>query len=64
MTVQPLPPLVTETRGFDSQPSPGDRVAKTTCYMCACRCGIDVHLTDGPTARPASPTSRATATTR
>jgi anaerobic selenocysteine-containing dehydrogenase len=20
------------------------RVAKTTCYMCACRCGIDVHL--------------------
>ncbi|WP_116134203.1 molybdopterin oxidoreductase family protein [Tropicimonas sp. IMCC34043] len=24
-----------------------DRVAKTTCYMCACRCGIDVHITDG-----------------
>ena len=20
---------------------------KTTCYMCACRCGIDVHLKDG-----------------
>ncbi|HMO09302.1 MAG TPA: molybdopterin-dependent oxidoreductase [Paracoccaceae bacterium] len=20
---------------------------KTTCYMCACRCGIDVHLRDG-----------------
>ncbi|MFD0979127.1 molybdopterin oxidoreductase family protein [Tropicimonas aquimaris] len=25
----------------------GDRVAKTTCYMCACRCGIDVHIRDG-----------------
>jgi anaerobic selenocysteine-containing dehydrogenase len=24
-----------------------DRVAKTTCYMCACRCGIDVHIQDG-----------------
>ena len=25
----------------------GDEVRKTTCYMCACRCGIDVHLRDG-----------------
>ncbi|VAW14991.1 Anaerobic dimethyl sulfoxide reductase chain A, molybdopterin-binding domain [hydrothermal vent metagenome] len=24
-----------------------DEVKKTTCYMCACRCGINVHLTDG-----------------
>ena len=24
-----------------------DSVRKTTCYMCACRCGIDVHLKDG-----------------
>jgi anaerobic selenocysteine-containing dehydrogenase len=23
-----------------------DEVRKTTCYMCACRCGIDVHLND------------------
>src|SRR4029079_18588242 len=22
-------------------------VKKTTCYMCACRCGIRVHLRDG-----------------
>ena len=22
-------------------------VKKTTCYMCACRCGIRVHLVDG-----------------
>ena len=25
----------------------GDEVAHTTCYMCACRCGIKVHLRDG-----------------
>ena len=25
----------------------GDKVAHTTCYMCACRCGIKVHLKDG-----------------
>jgi anaerobic selenocysteine-containing dehydrogenase len=25
----------------------GDAVAYTTCYMCACRCGIKVHLKDG-----------------
>ena len=24
-----------------------DRIAYTTCYMCACRCGIKVHLKDG-----------------
>ncbi|MGE0499997.1 MAG: molybdopterin oxidoreductase family protein [Rhizobiaceae bacterium] len=24
-----------------------DEVRKTTCYMCACRCGIDVHVRDG-----------------
>jgi anaerobic selenocysteine-containing dehydrogenase len=23
-------------------------IRKTTCYMCACRCGIDVHLRDVP----------------
>jgi len=25
----------------------GDAVKTTTCYMCACRCGIKVHLKDG-----------------
>ena len=29
---------------FDPSPAPGDAVRKTTCYMCACRCGIDVHM--------------------
>ncbi len=27
-------------------PSPGDEVKTTTCYMCACRCGIKVWLAD------------------
>jgi anaerobic selenocysteine-containing dehydrogenase len=26
---------------------PVTTVARTTCYMCACRCGIKVHLADG-----------------
>ncbi|MXU66499.1 molybdopterin oxidoreductase family protein [Oceanomicrobium pacificus] len=25
----------------------GDEMRQTTCYMCACRCGINVHLKDG-----------------
>ena len=29
---------------IDTSPSSADRVAKTTCYMCACRCGINVHF--------------------
>ncbi|QIL19282.1 molybdopterin oxidoreductase family protein [Thermomonas sp. HDW16] len=28
-------------------PSPGDDAKTTTCYMCACRCGIKVWLQDG-----------------
>ena len=28
-------------------PSPGDEVKSTTCYMCACRCGIKVWIKDG-----------------
>ena len=24
-----------------------DRITYTTCYMCACRCGIKVHIKDG-----------------
>ena len=29
-----------------SEPT-GVQVKETTCYMCACRCGIRVHLKDG-----------------
>ncbi|MEC8660536.1 MAG: molybdopterin oxidoreductase family protein [Pseudomonadota bacterium] len=32
---------------FDTAPKVSDEVRKTTCYMCACRCGINVHLRDG-----------------
>ncbi len=32
---------------INTSPSPGDDVKTTTCYMCACRCGIKVWLTDG-----------------
>ena len=32
---------------LDLSPSPGDEVKRTTCYMCACRCGIKVWVRDG-----------------
>jgi len=31
----------------DKSPVVSDKVDTTTCYMCACRCGIKVHLLDG-----------------
>ncbi|MCY4327240.1 MAG: molybdopterin-dependent oxidoreductase, partial [Rhodobacteraceae bacterium] len=31
----------------DLSPPVSDEVKKTTCFMCACRCGVDVHLRDG-----------------
>ncbi|WP_084386126.1 molybdopterin-dependent oxidoreductase [Roseinatronobacter thiooxidans] len=31
-------------------PQVSDEVRKTTCYMCACRCGIDVHMKQGKVA--------------
>lgn len=31
----------------DTSPSVADEVKTSTCYMCACRCGIKVHLKDG-----------------
>src|SRR5882672_3070724 len=31
----------------DTSPKVADEVKYTTCYMCACRCGIKVHLKDG-----------------
>jgi sulfite dehydrogenase (quinone) subunit SoeA len=32
---------------IDTSPEISDEVKTTTCYMCACRCGIKVHLKDG-----------------
>ena len=44
-TVSKAPPLHDPT----AEPLPGaaTEVKTTTCYMCACRCGIRVHLKDG-----------------
>ncbi|WP_120499407.1 molybdopterin oxidoreductase family protein [Roseovarius sp. EL26] len=33
---------------IDTSPKISDEIRKTTCYMCACRCGINVHMKDGP----------------
>ncbi len=32
---------------IDKSPTVADQVKTTTCYMCACRCGIKVHLLNG-----------------
>lgn len=32
---------------LDTSPAVSDEVRKTTCYMCACRCGINVHMKGG-----------------
>jgi anaerobic selenocysteine-containing dehydrogenase len=32
---------------IDTSPFVSDEVRQTTCYMCACRCGIDVHMKSG-----------------
>ena len=34
----------------DLSPEVSDEVRRTTCYMCACRCGIDVHMKAGEVA--------------
>ncbi|MFC0676626.1 molybdopterin oxidoreductase family protein [Lysobacter korlensis] len=47
---------------LDLSPTPGDEVRTTTCYMCACRCGIKVWLQDGQIryiqGNPAHPVNR------
>ncbi len=35
---------------LELSPHVSDEVRKTTCYMCACRCGINVHMKDGKVA--------------
>jgi anaerobic selenocysteine-containing dehydrogenase len=35
---------------IDLSPHVSDEIRQTTCYMCACRCGINVHLKDGKVA--------------
>ncbi|HTO85731.1 MAG TPA: molybdopterin oxidoreductase family protein [Methylomirabilota bacterium] len=40
-------PFATIVETVDTSPKVSDEVKQTTCYMCACRCGINVHLRDG-----------------
>ena len=52
MTVEQKPAFVfkdahADADNVDLSPSLGDEIKYTTCYMCACRCGIRVYLKDG-----------------
>ena len=40
-------PFETIVEKVDTSPVISDEIKQTTCYMCACRCGINVHLKDG-----------------
>src|SRR5262245_62836726 len=42
-----LNPFATVAEEIDPSPKVSDEIKTTTCYMCACRCGIKVHLRDG-----------------
>jgi len=35
---------------INTSPPVSDEIRKTTCYMCACRCGINVHMKGGKVA--------------
>lgn len=36
--------MTTTDRVINTSPYVSDEIRKTTCYMCACRCGINVHI--------------------
>ncbi|MCB9993176.1 MAG: molybdopterin-dependent oxidoreductase [Hyphomicrobiaceae bacterium] len=38
------PQTAPSERGLDLSPHVSDEIRKTTCYMCACRCGVNVHI--------------------
>jgi sulfite dehydrogenase (quinone) subunit SoeA len=40
-------PFETVVEDVGTSPRVSDEVRTTTCYMCACRCGVNVHLKDG-----------------
>ena len=40
-------PFATIAEKIDTSPEVSDEVRCSTCFMCACRCGIKVHLRDG-----------------
>ncbi|MEM7216361.1 MAG: molybdopterin oxidoreductase family protein [Pseudomonadota bacterium] len=37
---------------LETSPHVSDEIRQTTCYMCACRCGINVHLRKGEDGQP------------
>ncbi|MEM1160420.1 MAG: molybdopterin oxidoreductase family protein [Pseudomonadota bacterium] len=37
---------------LETSPHVSDEVRRTTCYMCACRCGINVHIREGANGAP------------
>ncbi len=39
--------MATTQERVDTSPKVSDEVKYSTCYMCACRCGIRVHIRDG-----------------
>ncbi len=40
-------PFETPKERVNTCPEVADEIKQTTCYMCACRCGINVYLKDG-----------------
>ena len=50
--LQEMPMLDRAEPKVDTSPHVSNEVRKTTCYMCACRCGINVHLREGPNGAP------------
>ena len=42
-----MPPVSPAKEQIELSRPISDEVKSTTCYMCACRCGIKVHLKDG-----------------
>ena len=39
--------MAVPSKTVEQSPHVSDEIRKTTCYMCACRCGINVHLREG-----------------
>ncbi|MGV6852142.1 MAG: molybdopterin oxidoreductase family protein [bacterium] len=39
--------MTAASNAVETSPKVADEIKYTTCYMCACRCGIKVHLIDG-----------------
>ena len=62
MATDPEAPRTGTESPVDTAPAVADEIKTTTCYMCACRCGIRVHLKNGVVryidGNPAHPVNR------